>query len=273
MIKLIASDMDGTLLRDAGHVDERAMELIRKYTAQGAVFTPASGRCTASCRALFNRAGFPLTHCIGVNGAQVQNFVSGETHYMRPLPLETARRAFEIMQSENLHICIYARQLIAYTWEQAISTSPEQRIVDEMAALGVESAVGEDAVARAMRGPVLKMYADCAHGADRAAFERAREACAALEGVTITSSWMNNFELMPAGVDKGAALLYLAEQLGVRREEIVAFGDGDNDAGMLRAAGIGVAMARGDESAKAAADCVAESIAAWLEENEALFQR
>ena len=124
-----------------------------------------------------------------------------------------------------------------------------------------------------MRGPVLKMYADCAHGADRAAFERAREACAALEGVTITSSWMNNFELMPAGVDKGAALLYLAEQLGVRREEIVAFGDGDNDAGMLRAAGTGVAMAHGDKSAKAAADCVAESVAAWLEENEALFQR
>ena len=273
MIKLIASDMDGTLLRDAGHVDERAMDLIRKYTAQGAVFTPASGRCAASCRALFNRAGFPLTHCIGVNGAQVQNCVSGETHYMRPLPLETARRAFEIMQSENLHICIYARELIAYTWEQAISTSPEQRIVEEMAALGVESAVGEEAVARAMRGPVLKMYADCAHGTDREAFERAREACAALEGVTITNSWMNNFELMPAGVDKGAALLYLAERLGVRREEIVAFGDGCNDESMLRAAGIGVAMAHGDESAKAAADCTAESVAAWLEENEALFQR
>lgn len=272
MIKLIASDIDGTLLR-GGKMDERALELIRKYTAQGAVFTPVSGRCTASCRVLFRHAGLPLTHCIGVNGAQVQDCASGETHYMDPLPLETARSAFEIMHSESLPICIYARGLIAYTQEQTAVSSPEQRLIDEMRALGTETASGKDAVARAMRGPVLKMFAACCGDTDRAAFERARKACAALKGVTVTSSWANNFELMPAGVDKGSALLFLARRLGVRREEIVAFGDGDNDVDMLRAAGVGVAMADGDPGAKAAADCAAQSVSAWLEENEAMFQR
>ena len=58
----------------------------------------------------------------------------------------------------------------------------------------------------------------------------------------------------------------------MRREEIAAFGDGDNDVTMLRAAGWGVAMEGGSVGAKAAARDTAPSVAAWLEKNEALFR-
>lgn len=271
MIRLIVSDLDGTILRDAEHVDEKATALLKKYTAQGAVFVPASGRAPSSCRALFERAGLRVTHCIGVNGAQIEDFAAGETHYMRPLPDETARRAIEIMQAEGLHICIYGHGLIAYTWETALEESRERSLFAAMRTYGTETIAGPDAAERALRGPILKTFAEFTGVGDREAFLRAREACRALEGVTITSSWENNFEVMPEGVDKDAALMYLAGKLGVRREEIVAFGDGDNDISMLRVAGIGVAMASGDPAAKAAADCTAASVAEWLLENEARF--
>lgn len=271
MIRLIVSDLDGTILRDAEHVDEKAAALLKKYTAQGAVFVPASGRAPSSCRALFERAGLRITRCIGVNGAQIEDFATGETHYMRSLPDETARRAIEIMQAEGLQICIYGHGLIAYTWETALEESRERSLFAAMRAFGTETIAGPDAVERALRGPILKTFAEFTGAGDREAFLRAREACRALEGVTITASWENNFEVMPEGVDKGAALMYLAGKLGVRREEIVAFGDGDNDISMLRAAGTGVAMAAGDPAAKAAADCTAASVAEWLLENEARF--
>ena len=272
MIKLIASDLDGTILRDAEHVDERAVALLEKYTAQGAVFVPASGRAPSSIRTLFERAGLPTAYCIGINGAQVEDYAGGVTHFMRPLPEATARRAMEIMRAEGLHVCAYGRGMIAYSWEKALEESRERSLFAAMRAYGTETIAGPGAMERVFQGPILKIFAEFTGADDHAAFVRAREACRALEDVTITTSWINNFEVMPVGVDKGAALCYLAQRLGVRREEIAAFGDGDNDVTMLRAAGWGVAMEGGSVGAKAAARDTAPSVAAWLEKNEALFR-
>ena len=69
----------------------------------------------------------------------------------------------------------------------------------------------------------------------------------------------NNIEVNSENVHKGIALLWLAKRLGIKKEEIMAFGDGSNDLKMICDAGIGVAMANGIESVKAAADLIAKS--------------
>ena len=71
--------------------------------------------------------------------------------------------------------------------------------------------------------------------------------------------------------NKGEALLALGEYLGVKREEIVSFGDGYNDLSMLKAAGLGVAMTNACDAAKEAADrttlsCDENGVAAFIEE-------
>ena len=65
-----------------------------------------------------------------------------------------------------------------------------------------------------------------------------------------------NIEINAAGVNKGTGLISLGRLLGIRREEIMAFGDGDNDIAMLKEAGVGVAMANAEEAVKAAADYI-----------------
>ena len=66
-------------------------------------------------------------------------------------------------------------------------------------------------------------------------------------------------EIAPEGVDKGKSLLRLAAHLGLTRDEVMAFGDGQNDVPMIAAAGTGVCMANGCPEARAAADIIAPS--------------
>ena len=67
------------------------------------------------------------------------------------------------------------------------------------------------------------------------------------------------FEILPKGVNKGLALGKLAEQLGIDMKRTVAIGDYDNDAAMLRAAGVGIAVANASRAALEAADAVTVS--------------
>ena len=76
------------------------------------------------------------------------------------------------------------------------------------------------------------------------------------EGIVLVSSLGYNIEINAAGVNKGTALVELGSMIGIRREEIMACGDGDNDIEMIKEAGFGVAMGNAEEEVKAAADYI-----------------
>ena len=88
---------------------------------------------------------------------------------------------------------------------------------------------------------VTKVYAL----GEREVLEQALAEIRPLPGLTITSSGSDNFEILPAGADKGRALTRLGEMFGVTPAEMVAIGDSDNDAEMLRAVGMPVRWQRG----------------------------
>lgn len=77
-----------------------------------------------------------------------------------------------------------------------------------------------------------------------------------VEGLELVGSLGYNIEINAAGVNKGAGLVSLGRLLGIRREEIMACGDGDNDLLMLKEVGFGVAMANAEEEVKKAADYI-----------------
>lgn len=69
-------------------------------------------------------------------------------------------------------------------------------------------------------------------------------------------SWHHQLDITQAGCDKGKSLLWYAQQQKIALDEIIVFGDNDNDAGMLQMVGKGIAMGNGSVLAKACADCV-----------------
>jgi Cof subfamily protein (haloacid dehalogenase superfamily) len=78
--------------------------------------------------------------------------------------------------------------------------------------------------------------------------------------VTVVSSHPYLVEGLPAGVDKGHGLRWLADHLGIRQAEVLAIGDSEADVPMIEWAGVGVAMGNGSAAAKAAADWVAPTL-------------
>lgn len=77
-----------------------------------------------------------------------------------------------------------------------------------------------------------------------------------LPGLEITSSWADNYELMPRGVSKGRAVQELAEQMGIGPDQVMTLGDFDNDLSMIEYAGFGTAMGNASPRVKAAAKYV-----------------
>jgi len=80
-----------------------------------------------------------------------------------------------------------------------------------------------------------------------------RSALMRIPGVDVTSSWFTNLEIMPKNIHKGFAVRRLAARLGIRMDQVIAFGDNDNDALMLSEVGYGVAMGNAADAARRAA--------------------
>lgn len=111
--------------------------------------------------------------------------------------------------------------------------------------------IAPDAAQAAKDHPCVKFFVHSA--ADEVAYARAKTAFAEISGVEVTSSVRGTFEIMPAGVDKASAVRELADRLGISMENVMAFGDYDNDVAMLSACGCSVAMANGTPAARASA--------------------
>ena len=229
MIKLIASDIDGTLLKDgAQELNPELFDIISKLKEKGVRFVAASGRGYNSLVHLFEPVADDIYY-ISENGAIVffedQKIASGE------IPRELALRIFKASRewpcapfvscvdkcytdSDNDEFIHIMRDVIHYDIEKVAS-------MDEI------------------EKPFIK-FALCDFGADINTFDHFRELFG--QEITIVTSGKDWVDFVPDGVNKGIALEKLCNPMGISREECIAFGDEYNDTAMLEFAGTGYAM-------------------------------
>ena len=176
------------------------------------------------------------------------------------MPCEIGAKAVEAVQSRPVRVMIYVGSKI-YINEYSNRDFVANYRVEGFHAnkIVVEDIAGE---IRRNHLNVTKVYAI----GERAVLEQALAEIRPLPGITITSSGSDNFELLPVGADKGRALTRLGEMLGVTPAEMAAIGDSDNDAEMLRAVGMPVAMGNADAALKdlakyITADCDHDGVA------------
>lgn len=256
-IKMVAFDLDGTLLTTEKVFTERAGKAITKASEKGIVLLPATGRPLGAIpEEILHYPG--IRYAITANGGRVVDTVGGKVIYEKPVPLEIARKVLDIYEHYDTLREVY------YDGAGFAEEKMLRRIRDFF---GV-SAMGDYILST--RTPVAdirekfesegravdKVQAVFASLADK---QKALEELSEIEGIEVTGALVNNIEVSVQGVNKGNALLALGEMLHIKKEEILALGDGANDIEMLKKAGLGIAMANSSDEVKAAADIVTVS--------------
>lgn len=255
-IKMIGFDLDGTLLTDQKELGEYTVQILKRAVEEGIVILPITGR--PLCGLPEEVTGLPgLRYAITANGARILDFKNAAVLKEQLVSVETAEKILDILGNyDSLREIYYDGTGYA-----------EREKLEQIDHFFEEGPMAE--YVRSTRQPVENLMdkfrqesreVDKVQGvfADLGEREAALDEIRKLEGVTITGALHNNIEVNAAGVDKGNALLWLAQYLGIAPEETMAFGDGNNDITLLEKAGTGVAMKNGIEEVKHAADRITE---------------
>ncbi|MBE5808075.1 MAG: Cof-type HAD-IIB family hydrolase [Clostridiales bacterium] len=254
-IRLIAMDMDGTLLAGDGRTIPRDNVLaLRRAADRGIHLALATGRLPDDAGFFASDAGLPM-HILAINGSVRVDEPLGDVVSARFIPAASARAIARAIWECGL------RFSISSVHEVAFSSMPED----------IEAARRSQGTYLDRRGGRIRLSLDgsrieelldrvnkfsvISDDAERLARLKAM-ILSGIRNADVTSSWYDNLEIIPEGVNKGSAVKELAASLGIRMSEVMAIGDQDNDIPMIAEAGLGVAVGNASPAARAAADHV-----------------
>ena len=252
MIRLIATDLDDTLLNEKSDINPRVMDALRAAMDAGSGIVLCSGRMLEAMVPLAERIGVNAPMLL-YNGALAWDHRTDETIFADRIPYETALGIAELCEGMGYYIQAYpgknyyCNRVTEYTRRYAANIHVD--------AVPVGMPVAEW-MKQHPSGMQKLLLIDTPEGATRAQ-AALREAFP--HGASFLKSKPYFLEIAPEGVDKGKSLLRLAKHLGLDRDEVMAFGDGLNDLDMLEFAGTSVAMGNADPLIQKTADYVTAS--------------
>ncbi len=245
--KVVACDLDGTLLRSDGTVDNRSRHAIASVEAAGSLFVLCTARPTRWMRPL----GEALGHrglAICANGGVVWDLHTESVVEAFPLEPAITRDVVALLKEALPGGAWAVERTTGFAREPAYQSRwpmPEDAIT-----ASVEALVSEPAVKLMLRHDHL--LAD-------ALLERAREVVGNLAELTHSNSNDGLLEISAAGVSKASTLARVCDERGIGPGEVIAFGDMPNDVPMLRWAGRSVAVANAHADVIAAAQMTTAS--------------
>lgn len=254
--KLIAFDLDGTLLDDEKRIPPENLRALEAAAERGWVPVPATGRIVRGIPEPVKRLP-GVRYFIVSNGAGVYDAAEDRLLYRGDVPVELALRCYEYMDTLPVIYDCYQNESGWMTRSMYEACAPYFPTEPHMLEIVKRLRVPVDDLKETLRqrGEPLQKLQMFFKPEDLDERERQlRRIPELFPELVATTSVSNNIEINSVNAGKDKALLALTEHLGIRREETVAFGDGTNDLAMLRAAGLGVAMANADPKVKAAAD-------------------
>ncbi len=250
-IRLVVSDIDGTLLTSEGEISPATRREIRRVAERGVHFSIASARPTLAVRRALEGIELPVP-VISSNGAVIEDLVTGEVIRSAYLGRCVAARVLEIVAEHEVYWALVATP---DGWAYRTGRNPDRELLGRvLSALEPEVVDNWDGYLEG-EPAVLKVLV---HGRE-AELERLEGVIGGVEGVHVTSSSTGNREVTLAGADKVSAAQMLAERLGIGSECTMAIGDGRNDLDLVEWAGVGVAMGNAVPELKRAAEWVTAS--------------
>lgn len=253
MIKLVAIDLDGTLLTDDKKISPHNLEVLKKAKAQGVKVVLCTGRPLAAITPFIEQLGLnePGDYSITFNGGLVQKNDTGEILSKSALTLADVQRISQLMVELALPVDVLSEELVLQ-----LPTAPDYPSIYPQlnGLLTFQSAKLADLTEDGLYNKVVMAYDQ-----DYLDQQIAKIPAQYKEDYEVIKTRSNLLEFMPKGVTKAFGLAYLAAHLGLTSDEIMALGDEENDLSMIEYAGMGVAMANAVEKVRRAADYITAS--------------
>ncbi|HEY2493378.1 MAG TPA: Cof-type HAD-IIB family hydrolase [Paenibacillus sp.] len=245
MYKLIAIDIDDTLINDDKEVLPSTQTALEQAVARDVIVTLATGRAYASAKNLARQTGLNVP-IITYQGALIKNLMDEKVLYERFVPKDAARKLFHYCIEHDLHVQTYID-------DKTYAREENQKLIDYCTLNGTPYYIEPD-LAKMIEQPTPKMLIID----DPAYLDEISPILRELLGneVHITKSKPHFLEIMHHEGTKGHALTFLADHFNCDLSETIAIGDSWNDHEMLEAAGLGVAMGNAIDALKEIADYV-----------------
>jgi HAD superfamily hydrolase (TIGR01484 family) len=245
--RLIATDLDGTLLRSDDTVSERTRDALAAAAAAGAAHLVVTGRAVPWTRHILDELGYDGLAVCG-QGAQVYDAGAHRLLTSVTLDRQLAGVALAKIEAEVGPLRLAASR---DGLDGEVLTGPGYALQGGLPAVPFTDA-GD-----LWAAPLNKIYIQHPTLSDDELAEAATRAAGGF--VTVTMAGAGIVELLPLGLSKATGLSLAARRLGVRRTETIAFGDMPNDLPMFAWSDRGVAMANAHAELKAVADEVTAS--------------
>lgn len=247
-MKILAMDVDGTLVPKGEMLPEVNKQALEELHKQGVLIGLASGR--PFDRRLLTYAGnwglsFQFDFIIGMNGGDLWKLSDNSVKHYYPMKKEWIREVLDLIKDFRHNAIVYADgydRVCCSEWDEFIEMS-QKRNHSEVEVGGPDLLAAEDT------GKVEVHY----YGEDHDAL-MAHLAAHPSKDWDYVITFLGTVEFQDKRINKGVALKELAKEENVPIENVVAFGDMDNDAGLLEASGFGVCLKNGSDLTKSKAD-------------------
>lgn len=261
-LRLIAFDMDGTVLHDGEEITPRLQRLLRQAIKKGIYVVPCTGR--GRMQLPISLAELSLPYTITSNGARIRDERNNCTIHSSLIDWQTAADVFRELGEYDAFLCVHIDEVVYNQHEDEAYIRRKYHMPPYMNVALTPSA--EKTVRNRRRG-VEKIFVRTDDVFQR---EQMRRRILERYSLNCASSSAYNLEFSAPGCSKGAALRWLCKRLGVEGSQVMAFGDGENDREMLEFAGWGLAVGNALPSCKESADqvigaCAQDGVAEYLE--------
>ncbi|WPC40495.1 Cof-type HAD-IIB family hydrolase [Clostridium sp. JS66] len=247
MIKLIASDMDGTLINDEGKINEKMFGLINDLHEKNIKFAAASGRFYSQLSKNFKKIRTSIIF-ISHNGALVKYNNKGETLYSSCISIENIEHVASLKRD-------FGEELFLGAAEDAYIVDPSQTILEEFKFVEVPSVIVK--TFKEVKCPIYRMTYYIKDGVRQETIEYLKDNLNEnLEFVVSGDKWI---DIMNKGTSKGSAIKILQEKFDINENNTMVFGDYYNDLSMFKEAYYSYAMENAPEDVKKHANFIAEN--------------
>lgn len=247
MIKMIVCDMDGTLLNSNKKVSEENFKAINYAMGKNVLVMLATGRMYTSAKLFAKKLN--LHPCIiACNGALIQNYLTQEKYYEKPIKKNLYRSLFKLLEENNLHYYFYTDKYF-YTSEfkySALHYMNNNKNLKKDEQIDIKLIDDVDMLIESNLNILKFIIIDD----DIKKLKVIKQKLSQIDDIEISQSWINNIEIMSESVSKGNAVKLISKKLEIMPENIMAIGDHMNDISMIKNVGYGIAMKNGEKELK-----------------------